>query len=75
MPKLVFSISLNSRLVEPAREMHQISRIGDERRGPNQSFEAFLSDLTTVALVERIQRGMSETRSASDTGAGTRGAA
>lgn len=55
MSQLVFSIKLNSRLIAPAREMHQTSRIGDERRGPNQSFEAFLSDLTTVAIVERMQ--------------------
>lgn len=55
MSQLVFSIKLNSRLIAPAREMYQVSRVGDERRGPNQSFEAFLSDMTTVAIVERIQ--------------------
>ena len=52
-----YTIKINSRLVEPAQQMHQASRVGDERRGPNQSFEAYLSDLVSVALVERIQQG------------------
>lgn len=48
-----FSIKLNSRLVPIARQMHQVSRVGDRRTGPRQSFESYLSDLVTVAIVER----------------------
>lgn len=55
MPGKNFSIKLNSRLVAPAREMHKVSQIGEDRLGPNKSFEAYLSDLVTVAIVERIQ--------------------
>ena len=52
-----FSIKLNPRLVAPARHLHKASQIGDDRLGPNKSFEAYLSDLVTVAIVERIQQG------------------
>lgn len=52
-----FSIKLNSRLVAEARHMHKASQIGDDRLGPNKSLEAYLSDLVTVAIVERIQQG------------------
>jgi len=54
MPCKQFSIKLRPELVECAREMHAVSRIGDERRGgPGQSLESFLSDLVTVAIIER----------------------
>jgi hypothetical protein len=36
--------------------MHKVSQIGEERMGPNKSLEAFLSDLVTVAIVERRQQ-------------------
>lgn len=55
MSQLVFSIKLNSRLVEPARQMHLVSRMGEQRNAPNASFECFLSDLVTVAIIERIR--------------------
>lgn len=55
MPGQRFQIKLNSRLVAPARHMHEISKLGEDRLGPNKSFEAYLSDLVTVAIVERIQ--------------------
>ena len=48
-----FSITLNSKLVPIARQLHQVSRIGDQRTGPNQTLEAYLSDLVTTAIVER----------------------
>jgi len=48
-----FSIKLNPRLIPIARHMHQVSRVGDHRRGPRQSFESYLSDLVEVAIVER----------------------
>jgi hypothetical protein len=57
MPGEMFSIKLNSRLVASARHMHKVSQIGEDRLGPNKSFEAYLSDLTTVAIVERKQQG------------------
>jgi hypothetical protein len=53
VPNVAFSVKLNSNLLPIAREMHRNSRVGDRRRGPGQSFEAFLSDLVTVAIVER----------------------
>jgi hypothetical protein len=53
VPNVAFSVKLSSNLLPIAREMHQNSRVGDRRRGPGQSFEAFLSDVLTVALVER----------------------
>jgi hypothetical protein len=52
-----FTIKLNSGLVAVAEQMHQTSRVGDERRGPNQSIEAYLSDLVSAAIVERRQQG------------------
>lgn len=55
-----FSIKLKPELERSARVMHKVSRVGDERRGPNQSFEAFLSDLTAVAIIERRQGRASE---------------
>ena len=55
-----FSIKLNSRLVAPARHLHKVSQIGDDRLGPNKSFEAYLSDLVTVAIVERIKPGRAQ---------------
>ncbi len=48
-----FSIKLNSKLVPIARHLHQVSRIGDQRTGPTQTLEAYLSDLVTTAIVER----------------------
>lgn len=63
MSQVAFRISLNSRLVEPARELYLVSRVGDDRTGPNQTFEAYLADLVTVALVERLQN---TSRSAQD---------
>ncbi len=55
MPEQQFTIKLNSRLVEPARHLHKVSQIGEDRLGQNKSFEAYLSDMVTVAVVERIQ--------------------
>jgi hypothetical protein len=50
-----FTIKLKPQLVQTARQMHLVSRVGDERRGPNQSFEYYLSDLVAVAIIERRQ--------------------
>ena len=55
-----FSIKLNPRLVESARHLHKVSQIGDDRLGPNKSLEAYLSDLVTVAIVERMRPGRAE---------------
>ena len=55
-----FSIKLNSRMVESARHLHKVSQIGDDRLGPNKSLEAYLSDLVTVAIVERMKPGRVE---------------
>jgi hypothetical protein len=55
MPNQKFYIKLNVKLVPQALALHEISKLGDKRRGPNQSFESFLSDLVTVAIVERSQ--------------------
>jgi hypothetical protein len=55
-----FSIKLNSRMVESARHLHKVSQIGDDRLGPNKSLEAYLSDLVTVAIVERMRPGRAE---------------
>lgn len=57
MPRKHFSITLNSELAASARHMHKVSQIGEQRMGPNKSLEAFLSDLVTVAIVERRQQG------------------
>jgi hypothetical protein len=55
-----FSIKLNARLVASARHLHKVSQIGDDRLGPNKSIEAYLSDLVTVAIVERMRPGRAE---------------
>ena len=54
MPGKEFSIKLSSKLVAPARHMHRESLIGDDRQA-NRSFDAFLSEVVTVAIVERIR--------------------
>ena len=54
-----YSITLNSRLVPRAQQLHQASRVGDHRRGPRQSFESYLSDLVEVAIVERAAEKIS----------------
>lgn len=70
MAQQKFSIRISNGLVASAQQLYLVSRVGDERRGPNQSFEAYLSDLVAVALVERIegattlQDGLSATRKA-----------
>jgi hypothetical protein len=60
-----FSIKLNPRLIPIARQMHQVSRVGDRRTGPRQSFESYLSDLVEVAIVERTDCTAPETRRSS----------
>jgi len=55
MPNVRFCVKLNSHLVPIAREMHAASRIGDRRRGPGQSLEAYLSDVLTCAIIDRVQ--------------------
>lgn len=53
MSQKCFVIHLNSGLVAVAKDMHQTARIGDPGHGPGQTLESFLSELVTVAIVER----------------------
>ena len=52
---LIFTVRVNSTLAAKAVQLHEISRTGDERRGPHQSLESFLSDLVAVGIVERAE--------------------
>jgi hypothetical protein len=48
-------LKLNRELLPIAHQLHDVSRVGDDRRGPGQSLEAYLSDMLTVAIIDRAE--------------------
>jgi len=53
IPRLSFTVSVSEQLVEHARTMHRCAMVGEPRNAPGQSFEAYLSELLTVAIIDR----------------------